>query len=156
MNQIEMTKFESMVLDYIKETGNHVMYRVTPIYEGNNLIATGVQMEAWSVEDEGREDEGICFNVFIYNVQDNISIDYATGESYEIVPTVIPDWAKYMVHKTSGKIHEIDCTSVMATGAKNRVFFETYEDAEAYSISVKSSMKDIECGNCHAYSENHK
>lgn len=80
MNQIEMQVYETLVLDYIKETGNHVMYRVTPFYEGNNLVCTGVQMEAWSVEDNG---EDICFNVFIYNVQDGIYIDYATGESHE-------------------------------------------------------------------------
>ena len=150
LNQREMTKFEDMVLDMIKEIGVHVMYRVTPFFEGNNLIATGVQMEAWSVEDNG---ESICFNVFIYNVQDNISIDYATGESYEINPTIIPDWAQYMVHKSKGKIHEITCSSVTATGANNRVFFATYEEALAYSESVKPSKADIECGNCHAYSE---
>ncbi len=54
-----------MVADYVKETGNHVLYRVTPVFEGSNLVASGVQMEAWSVEDDG---EGICFNVYCYNV----------------------------------------------------------------------------------------
>ena len=67
-----------MVADYIKETNNHVLYRVTPVFEGNNLVATGVQMEAKSVEDNG---EGIEFNVFVYNVQPGITIDYATGDS---------------------------------------------------------------------------
>ena len=150
MNQYSMQVFEDQVLDYIKETGNHVMYRVTPFFEGNNLVATGVQMEGWSVEDNG---EDICFNVFIYNVQDNISIDYATGESHEIEVTVIPDWANYMVHKTSGKIHEIDCSSVLQTGANNRVFFATWEEALEYSLSVSNSESKRECGNCHAYSE---
>ena len=70
--------YENMVADYIKETNNHVLYRVTPVFEGNNLVATGVQMEAKSVEDNG---EGIEFNVFVYNVQPGITIDYATGDS---------------------------------------------------------------------------
>lgn len=73
-----MLPFENMVADYIKETGNHVAYRITPIYQGNNLLASGVQMEAYSVEDNGA---GICFNVYCYNVQPNISINYATGVS---------------------------------------------------------------------------
>ena len=78
MNQNVMTDFEAIVRDYIKETGNHVMMRVTPIYEGNNLVATGVQIEAWSVEDNG---EDVCFNVFLYNIQPGVVIDYATGQS---------------------------------------------------------------------------
>ncbi len=73
-----MLPFENMVADYIKETGNHVLYRVTPIFDGNNLVATGVLMEAKSAEDKG---EGICYNVFCYNVQQGVMIDYATGES---------------------------------------------------------------------------
>ena len=58
----------------MKETGNHVLYRVTPVFEGSNLVASGVQIEAWSVEDDG---EGICFNVYCYNVQPGVEIDYA-------------------------------------------------------------------------------
>lgn len=73
-----MLPFENMVADYVRETGNHVLYRVTPVFEGDNLVASGVQMEAWSVEDAGA---GICFNVFVYNIQPGIEIDYATGES---------------------------------------------------------------------------
>jgi DNA-entry nuclease len=73
-----MLLFENMVADYIKETGNHVLYRVTPVYNGNNLLASGILMEAYSVEDNG---EGICFNVYFYNVQPGVEIDYATGES---------------------------------------------------------------------------
>ena len=73
-----MLPFENMVADYVKETGNHVLYRVTPVFEGSNLVASGVQMEAWSVEDDG---EGICFNVYCYNVQPGVEIDYASGES---------------------------------------------------------------------------
>jgi len=78
MNTEGMLEFENRVAEYIKETNNHVLYRVTPIFEGNNLLATGVQIEALSVEDNG---EGIKFNVFIYNVQDGIEIDYSNGNS---------------------------------------------------------------------------
>ncbi len=74
-----MLPFENMVADYIKETKNHVLYRVTPVYDGNDLVAKGVQIEALSVEDDG---EGIMFNIFAYNVQPGITIDYATGESW--------------------------------------------------------------------------
>ena len=78
MNTEGMLPFENMVADYIEATDNHVMYRVTPIYEGQNLVASGVQMEAKSVEDNG---EGLCFHVYVYNVQPGITINYETGES---------------------------------------------------------------------------
>lgn len=79
MNVEGMLPFENLVDDYIEENeNNHVLYRVTPIFEGNNLVASGVQMEAYSVEDNGK---GICFNVYVYNVQPGIEINYATGES---------------------------------------------------------------------------
>lgn len=73
-----MLPFENMVADYIKETDNHVLYKVIPVFEEENLVASGVQMEGYSVEDEGEE---ISFNVFVYNVQPGIEIDYETGES---------------------------------------------------------------------------
>ena len=69
-----------MVWEYIRDTGNHVMYRVTPVFEGNNLVASGVHMEAYSVEDRGA---GIAFNVYCYNVEPGVWIDYATGENRE-------------------------------------------------------------------------
>lgn len=78
LNVIGMLPFENMVADYVKETGNHVLYRVTPIFNGNDLVALGVLMEGWSVEDNG---EGVAFCMFCYNVQPGIVIDYATGES---------------------------------------------------------------------------
>lgn len=78
MNINGMLPFENMVADYIRETGNHVAYRITPIFEGRNLVCSGVQMEAYSIEDEG---ESICFNVYCYNVQPGITINYATGDS---------------------------------------------------------------------------
>ena len=80
MNTEGMLPFENMVADYVQETENHVMYRVTPVFEGEDLVASGVQMEAESVEDGG---EGICFNVYVYNVQPEIGIDYATGYSWQ-------------------------------------------------------------------------
>ena len=78
MNTKGMLDFENKVADYIKSTSNHVLYRVTPVYKDDNLLATGVIIEAKSVEDNG---EGILFNVFVYNIQNGIEIDYKTGES---------------------------------------------------------------------------
>lgn len=78
-NQIGMQIFENQVLDYIRETGNHVMYRVTPVFVGDNLLANGVLMEGWSVEDNG---DGICFCVFMYNVQPGVILEYETGNNY--------------------------------------------------------------------------
>ena len=74
-----MLPFENMVADYVQETENHVLYRVTPIFDGEDLVAQGVVMEGLSVEDAG---EGICFCVFAYNAQPGVTIDYATGESW--------------------------------------------------------------------------
>ena len=79
LNVQGMLPFETKVCDYIKKTGNHVLYRVTPIFDGDNLLADGVLMEAYSVEDAG---EGIQFCVFAYNVQPGIGIDYATGDNW--------------------------------------------------------------------------
>ncbi len=78
MNTEGMLEFENKVADYVERTNNHVLYRVTPIFEGDNLLASGVQMEAYSVEDNG---EGISFNVYVYNVQKGIDINYSTGDS---------------------------------------------------------------------------
>lgn len=79
LNTQGMLPFENLVADYIKETGNHVLYRVTPIFSGDDLVAKGVEMEAWSVEDRG---DGVCFHVYCYNNQPGIKIDYATGDSH--------------------------------------------------------------------------
>lgn len=78
LNVEGMQYFETIVLEYVERTGNHVLYRVTPIFENDNLVASGVEMEAWSVEDAG---QGVCFHVYCYNVQPRITIDYATGDS---------------------------------------------------------------------------
>lgn len=79
LNVDGMLPFENQVAEYVEETGNHVLYRVTPVFQGVELVARGVQMEALSVEDGGR---GVCFNVYVYNVQPGVEIDYATGDSY--------------------------------------------------------------------------
>jgi DNA-entry nuclease len=77
LNVTGMLPFENQVADYVKSTDNHVLYRVTPVFDGGDLVAQGVQMEALSVEDDT-----VCFNVFVYNVQPGVEIDYATGESW--------------------------------------------------------------------------
>lgn len=79
LNISGMLPFENRVETYVRSSGNHVLYRSTPVFEGNDLLASGIQLEAMSVEDRGK---GICFNVFLYNVQPGIVIDYATGESF--------------------------------------------------------------------------
>lgn len=81
LNVEGMLPFENEVADYVEQTNNHVMYRVTPIFENENLLANGVLMEAYSVEDSG---EGVCFNVYCYNAQPNVEIDYKTGNNKEI------------------------------------------------------------------------
>lgn len=78
LNRELMLPYEKQVADYIAETGHHVLYRCTPLYRGSERLARGVELEAYSVEDEGR---GVCFHVFLYNVQSGVRIDYATGDS---------------------------------------------------------------------------
>lgn len=77
-NSVSMLKFENKVANYVHKTGNHVLYRATPIYKDSNLLASGIQLEAYSVEDNGK---GIKFNVYIYNVQEGIDINYKDGSS---------------------------------------------------------------------------
>ncbi len=114
LNVVGMLPFENMVADYVKETNNHVVYRVTPVFEGDNLLAKGVQIEAESVEDNG---EDILFNVFCYNNQPGIVLDYKTGESKQATAedddfSVNDDTVKYILNTNSKKFHELDCSSV--------------------------------------------
>ena len=147
-----MLPFENQVADYVRETGNHVMYRVTPVFEGENLVASGVQMEAYSVEDNGA---GVCFNVYVYNVQDGISIDYATGESTRIASSTESDsnTAKknYVVNGNNGKIHIVGICSA-TTDEDNpmsvAIYFETYEEALEYSKQIAPNLEKRDCGNC--------
>lgn len=118
LNVQGMLPFENMVADYIKETGNHVAYRVTPVFTGNELVCRGVLMEAYSIEDEG---EGICFNVYCYNVQPGVEIDYATGES-RLADKTETDEAQgtYILNTNSKKIHIPTCSSVSSISEKNK------------------------------------
>ena len=122
MNVEGMLPFENMVADYIRETGNHVLYRVTPIYEDDDLLALGVQIEAESIEDEG---EGVCFNVFVYNVQPGIEIDYSTGESRYIgLPeenTESEDvTGTFVLNTNSMKYHDPSCSGAKRTKPENK------------------------------------
>ena len=122
MNVEGMLPFENMVADYIKETGNHVMYEVTPVYDGDDLVASGVHMEGYSVEDEG---EGISFNIYAYNVQPGIEIDYATGESREAKDSAgdssnETQEGEYVINTNTGKFHRPDCSSVEDIKPENK------------------------------------
>lgn len=121
LNVDGMLPFENMVADYVKETGNHVLYRVTPIFDGDNLVADGVLMEATSVEDEG---EGICFNVYCYNVQPGVTIDYATGESQlaEVTSSSAPS-VEYVINKNSKKFHLPSCSSAEQIDAEDKLTY---------------------------------
>jgi DNA-entry nuclease len=174
MNINGMLPFENMTADYVRETGNHVMYRVTPIFEGSNLVASGVLMEAKSVEDNGA---GLMFNVFCYNVQPGIAIDYATGDSEtdgtevattEVATTevamteadttdnattevVTTTTGTYAVNANNGKIHIVGACPATEGGSnamKNPVYFNTYEEAQAYSEKIAPSQSKRNCGNC--------
>lgn len=150
MNVEGMLPFENMVADYVKETGNHVMFRVTPIFEGENLLASGVQMEAYSVEDEG---DGICFNVFCYNVQPDIAIDYATGDS-EYAPYYMGGedfWEDsensdsnsitYVLNTNTKKFHHPNCSSADKISEENREEVNSTRD-ELIMLGYDP------CGNC--------
>lgn len=147
MNVEGMLPFENMVADYIKETGNHVLYRAIPIFEGENLVASGVVMEAFSVEDEG---EGVCFHVYVYNVQPGVEIDYATGESWETgdsASSALESQAEeqetdYVLNTSSKKFHLPDCSSVDSMSGKNRQEYHgTREELIAQGYEP--------CGSCH-------
>ena len=122
MNVDGMLPFENMVADYIKETDNHVLYRVVPIYAGNNPVASGVTMEAYSVEDDG---EGICFYVYVYNVQPGVVIDYTDGTSYaeEIVAPEGEEILTYVVNTSSGKFHLDTCSQTDSIKSENKESF---------------------------------
>ena len=129
MNVEGMLPFENMVADYVKETGNHVLYRVTPVFEAEELVARGVQMEAWSVEDEG---DGVCFNVYVYNNQPGVEIDYRTGESRAACAESSAELAQdetYILNVRSKKFHRPDCASVDSMREENRETFHGSREA---------------------------
>ncbi len=120
LNVEGMLPFENQVADYIEETGNHVLYRVTPCFTGEELVARGVQMEALSVEDNGA---GVAFNVYCYNVQPGITIDYATGDSWvagEEPPELNGGTPSYILNTNSKKFHRPDCANVASIKPQNR------------------------------------
>ena len=129
MNVDGMLPFENMVADYIKETDNHVMYRVTPVFEGENLVASGVLMEAESVEDHG---EGVKFNVYVYNVQPGITIDYATGKAVLSDEDASAGTGKtsgntekkmYVLNENTKKFHTPECSGVKDIKEGNKKTF---------------------------------
>ena len=148
MNVTGMLPFENMVADYIKETENHVMYRVTPIYSGNDLVAKGVLMEAYSVEEPGE----VEFCVFVYNNQPGIAIDYATGDSKKDDGVPFPDnsdtgteepgnndnGTQYAVNTSTKKYHETDCH--YATSNNVEIMNKTKEELETEGYTA--------CGVC--------
>ena len=142
LNVQGMLPFENMVADYIKETNNHVLYRVTPIFENDNLVASGVLMEAKSYEDNG---EGIEFNVYCYNVQPNIKINYKTGESSSVNNTneIIEEEVKtkYVLNTSSKKIHLPECSNAKDIKEKNK-----REVFEAKVVLIKQGYEP--CGSC--------
>ncbi len=123
MNTEGMLPFENMVREYVDKTDNHVLYRVTPIFEENNLVASGVEMEAFSVEDAG---EGICFHVYAYNVQPGVIIDYATGDNRLVSAQVtafqedITEKSDYVLNTNTQKFHSPTCSSVSEMQEHNK------------------------------------
>lgn len=127
LNVTGMLPFENMVADYIKETGNHVLYRVTPIFFDDDLVAYGVRMEAKSVEDDG---EGICFHVFCYNVQPGIDIDYSDGSSSLAGSETTESMGEqtYILNTNSHVFHLPDCSGVSSMSEKNKEEFHGSRD----------------------------
>ena len=161
LNTKGMLPFENMVADYIKDTGNHVMYRCTPVFAGNELVARGVHLEAYSVEDKG---DGICFNVFIFNVQPGVKIDYLTGESSletdSTAPTPTPKPSvtpkptpkpspsstaqaqSYVLNTKTHVFHYASCRHVSSIKDANRKNFTGSRDA-----LISDGFNP--CGSCH-------
>lgn len=150
LNVEGMLPFENMVADYIKGTGNHVLYRVTPIFEGNNLVASGVQMEAKSVEDNG---EGILYNVYCYNSQPGVGINYAAGDSWldgettesqdSISQSGSSENSKvtYILNTISYKFHVSSCSSINQMSESNKQEFTGSRDEVV-------AMGYAPCGRC--------
>ena len=136
-----MLSFENMVADYVKETDNHVMYRVTPRFVGDELVARGVFMEGYSVEDKG---ESVCFYIYAYNVQPGVGIDYATGESWleqSTTDSSAGEAAIYILNTNSKKFHQPDCSGVSSISESNRQKVRTTREdliAQGY----------VPCGTC--------
>lgn len=135
LNVEGMLPFENDVADYIEITNNHVYYKVTPIFEGNNLVANGVQMQAYSVEDNG---QGVSFNVYCYNVQSGVAIDYATGDNQAVASSSASvtstssdeaDKKTYIVNTKTKKFHNPDCEGVKKMSSSNKKKYKGTRDS---------------------------
>ena len=157
MNVQGMEPYEDQVAEYVQRTGNHVLYRVTPLFEGDDMLAHGVVMEAQSVEDGGA---GVCFCVFCYNQQPGVTIDYATGDNASdgTMEQIWEDWNAYdeaastesgltagasgseeadapeeydyVLNTNSHKFHVPSCSSVDDMSERNKYYFDgTREEA---------------------------
>lgn len=155
LNVDGMLTFENMIADYVKETNNHVMYRVTPIFEGNNLLASGVLMEGYSVEDRG---EGIEFCVCAYNAQSGISINYTNENSFSLSGTPTQEQtsnqesspttsttAQYISNTNTMNFHLPKCSSIKQiadgnksefSGNKNTIIKQGYSPREMSSVII--------------------
>lgn len=122
MNVEGMLPFENMVADHVKEEDHHVLYRVTPIFAGSNLVCDGVQMESYCVECGRNEDtdDDFMFNVFCYNVQPGVEINYATGENWEAEVEYEGQVSTYVLNTSSGKFHTADCSGAKDITEENR------------------------------------
>ncbi len=116
MNTMGMILFENMVADFVKETDNHVLYRVTPVFVGNELLARGVLMEGYSVEDEG---ESVCFCAFAYNVQPGVIIDYNTGDNKKD-PDIKGEIVNFVLNRGKMVFHNPDCEAVKTMKQSNK------------------------------------
>lgn len=135
LNVEGMLPFENDVADYIEITNNHVYYKVTPIFEGNNLVANGVQMQAYSVEDNG---QGVSFNVYCYNVQPGVAIDYATGDNQAVASSSasvtstssdVSDKKTYIVNTKTKKFHNPDCDGAKKMSSSNKKKYKGTRDS---------------------------
>ncbi len=135
LNVEGMLPFENDVADYIEITNNHVYYKVTPIFQGNNLVANGVQMQAYSVEDNG---QGISFNVYCYNVQPGVAIDYATGDNQAVASSSASvtstssdeaDKKTYIVNTKTKKFHNPDCDGAKKMSSSNKKKYKGTRDS---------------------------
>lgn len=153
LNVEGMLPFENKVARYIEKSGNHVLYRVTPIYEGENLLASGVHMEAYSVEDEGA---GISFNVYCFNVQPGISIDYQTGDSSLAERYVDLPMEAENDTETEAPTKEFETETENGEPAEeieseNRHAQESYERMDPNNPDVMEFVLNNSSGKCHMF-----
>lgn len=157
LNVIGMLPFENLTASYVNKTDNHVLYRVTPVFDGDDLLCRGVLMEGWSLEDNG---VGVCFNVFCYNVQPGITIDYSNGDNCPaetavttavtstssttttfttttvvksssttiITTSTMPAYYDYIVNKKTKVFHYPSCSSVKAMNEENKWYYQGERD----------------------------